>query len=73
MATARKVQTDYKVELLLNQQEAETLRAILNQVGGSPEKSRRKHADSMIAALVEIGVSVTDFDISGETRYIYFK
>lgn len=65
-------------DLTLNEQEALTLRAIINRVGGSPE-GRRRFADAIGVALTEAGVekwpSMTDVDVSNpdNRNSIYFK
>ncbi len=44
------------VRLTLNWEEAETLRAVLARVGGSPEHSRRGYARGITEALAKAGV-----------------
>jgi hypothetical protein len=43
------------VELKLSRQEAQFLRDIVSNIGGSPQASRRKHADSIREALQGVG------------------
>jgi hypothetical protein len=42
--------------LTLTKQEAVTLLRVLNRVGGNPEKSDRKHANTIALALMAAGV-----------------
>ena len=51
MATANKIPCDYSLELRLDRNEAETLYDILGKIGGSPEKSNRKYAQSILEAM----------------------
>lgn len=52
MATAERAPSP--VSLTLTEEEAGTLVAILRNVGGDPEKSRRRHADSISNALYAV-------------------
>lgn len=74
MAKAKKVvpERTYEVQLTLTQEEAETLRTICQRIGGSPEFTRRKHADSIKEALIDIGVDYVETDICPKSRAIYF-
>jgi DNA-binding protein Fis len=51
---AKKIETVY--ELTLSEVEAATLRAVLNNCGGSPTHSGRKHTDAINRALRLAGV-----------------
>jgi hypothetical protein len=42
------------VNLTLTMEQAETLYDIVHKISGSPDKSRRKHADSIFGALREL-------------------
>ena len=48
--------TEEKIVLELSKDEAETLREILQYVGGDPTYSPRKHAESLLKALRDAGV-----------------
>jgi hypothetical protein len=48
------------VELQLTPEEATVLYTILKRVGGSPSTSSRKHADSMLNAIVDAGVRLSN-------------
>jgi hypothetical protein len=50
------------VLLTLNKAEAETLADILFYVDGSPKNSRRRHAESLLAALATAGVETDSVD-----------
>lgn len=52
--TTKKSETVY--ELTLSEAEAETLRAVCDNVAGSPTESRRKHTDAINRALRLAGV-----------------
>ena len=52
--------------------EAETLRAILERIGGNPDHSRRQYADSIRVALDSVGVPKDTDDIHSTQRAIYF-
>jgi hypothetical protein len=54
MATAKKVPTDYEVQLTLSRVEAEFLRTVLGHVGGCPLKSARRYSDSILKALRDV-------------------
>jgi hypothetical protein len=62
------------VLLCLTQAEAETIAAMLQFVGGSPKTSRRRHAESVVTALNNIGVrlDVSDVDRT-KVGSIHFK
>lgn len=51
MATAIKKYTGVSYTLTLNEDEARTLRTILNRVGGVPERTPRRHSDAINTAL----------------------
>lgn len=56
MATAtREIPTEVPTVLILDDAEAKTLHRILCRVGGCPDTSRRKYADSILHALEEAG------------------
>jgi hypothetical protein len=63
------------INLQLSQDEAQTMRTILNFVGGSPTESRRKHASAVTAALQSLGVIQNVDDVRGQAgdRGIYFN
>lgn len=54
---------DYEVQLTLNREEAEALRAILNRVGGHPSTTRRGLIDGISNTLYMAGVVFRDRDI----------
>jgi len=51
--------------LELTEDEAGLLCSIFQRVGGSPENSRRKYADSIRWALESVGVSYSTSDVEG--------
>lgn len=58
----REIVIPAQVTLTMDLAEAMTLRYILRRVGGSPDKSARKHADAIREALGTAGVYVSDDD-----------
>jgi hypothetical protein len=60
MASAKKsfktVETITGVTLSLTLEEARTLAAVYGRVGGDPDRSPRKHADSVLDALADVGI-----------------
>ena len=51
------------VTLTLNQDEVIVLTAILNRIGGCPDKSPRKHASSILNAIVnDVKPEIRDYD-----------
>ena len=82
MATAEPTTVEVKVvtttttpgvTLTLTYSEATTLRAILEQVGGSRDHSRRKHADDIHRALSEAGISPNGLISDQMTGWLRFK
>lgn len=61
------------VTLELSQEEAETLSAIGEFVGGDVKHSRRKHMDSINNALRSVGIAHGVDDSDPGTGTIYFK
>jgi hypothetical protein len=72
----KKTIEEKRCTLNISMDEAETLMAILESVGGSSTISRRKHADSMEKALEKAGIDSSEalkaFE-SGHTNSLYFK
>lgn len=69
------------VTITINEDEFYTTMAILRRVGGCPNKSARKHADSMLEAMinaVDRQIDAAKLDkiagtVDGNARSIYFK
>jgi len=60
------------VQLTLSPEEADTLYAIMQSIGGNPQTSRRKHADAINKALKSVGgLSQSTSDIL-RNNAIYF-
>ena len=73
MATATTTYVAPVYTLTLNQAEAQTLRDILDNVGGDPDMSRRCYAEKIKAALESVGVSPSNIDDMRDGAAIYFK
>lgn len=75
MAKAKAVTNITHVELSLSLQEAQTLLDICYRIGGSPVVSRRRHAESIMKALIEdAGLSGRGCDdIEPFAKSIWFK
>lgn len=74
MATAtREIPAEVPTVLILDDEEAKTLHRILCRVGGCPDTSRRKYADSIRHALEEVdmrdGAAWADNDSSGSISF----
>ena len=78
------IETTYKIHsvtLTLNEEEVRTLLVVLSLIGGSPDNSPRKHADSIDAALQQaIEANVLTYSMTREYtcvddryRSIYFN
>lgn len=52
------------INLELTKEEAETLRFILNRIGGTPSNSPRKHADSITTALRHVGIQLPKLGVN---------
>lgn len=62
------------ITLLLTQEEAQFLYDVLCNIGGDPEKSRRRYANTIIEGLVANGIRWKhSFDIDEARRTIYFN
>ncbi len=62
--------------IVISGDEAQFLRDVLYQIGGSPEKSRRRYADSLLKMFHEdLGIKTDGQaeDIDPKYRAIYFK
>lgn len=70
--TPQFVMPPYTVTLELSQAEAETLAAILVKIGGTPKTTRRKHAQAVLSALTELGVSASNNDLPLDST-LWFK
>ncbi len=67
-ATATYVQPVYMLEL--SNQEAAFIVDVMRKIGGDLKKSRRRHADEVLAALRSAGVCQTDaYDSEGSIRF----
>lgn len=64
MAEAKKIQADYKVELILDREEAETLRTVLSNISGERYTSHRGVTDRINQALSNACVHGASFAIS---------
>lgn len=83
MATAKKniippvpVVENFTVSLELSKEEAILLRDVLHIVGGSPVNSRRRHAQSIMSALVPVvgtRLHPTVTDMAAYAHSIYFE
>lgn len=61
-----------EVTLTLSKDEAETLRALLDHVGGSHSRSRRKHTSAISGALSRAGVILPYYELHENQRSIWF-
>lgn len=59
MAFAKKTEAKYSIDLLLSQDEAETLLLVVGRIGGSQHHSRRGYTNKVYHALLEAGVEET--------------
>lgn len=69
-ATSTHVAPTYSLEL--NHDEAQTLRDILDNVGGSPENTRRKYADNILHAMHSVGLRASAKEDIAPNSSIYF-
>lgn len=60
------------MQIKLTAEEAATLAIILNSVGGTPEKTPRRYADSILNRLIIISESIAPLLTDGDSS-IYFK
>ncbi len=70
------VESELRYTLELNHGEAQTLVAILRNVGGCPKTSRRKHAIGVLEALRAVGVDTfvsTTYLFEDGKSVLYFR
>lgn len=66
MAKAKVIRINPSVMLELSCEEAEFILDVMRKIGGYSDKSRRRHADTILRELRSAGVSQTDrFDSEG--------
>lgn len=73
MAKATTTYVEPIYTLTLSEVEAQTLRDILDNIGGDPDMSRRKYAENMKAALESVWVTASKIDDLHDNSAIYFK
>lgn len=73
MAHATTTYVEPTYTLTITQVEAQTLRDILDNVGGDPDMSRRCYAEKIKAALESVGVTTSKIDDLHDNSAIYFK
>ena len=71
MAKATIEKTITTVNLILSQEEAETLAAICTHVGGFAMvgETRKRHTDNVLEALRSCGICTFDRDLTGEVWF----
>jgi hypothetical protein len=57
------------VKLTVSEEEAQTLRDILANVGGDPKKSQRKHANNISNALDDAGLVRSSYNARGSINF----
>jgi hypothetical protein len=64
----------YTYTLVLSQEEASTLLALTEKIGGSPTASRRKHTDAIRFALLSTGLTANISDLLDRYKgTLYFE
>lgn len=77
MATAIRIRQaiparpDDKISLTMTLREAQTLRQLFLNIGGSQNNSPRKHTDTLDRALQEIGITAASHLLLGNSGFFY--